>query len=182
MNRTRVLAAGAVGALLVAAATSFASPWWTLHDLQSAAARRDADAVAALVDFPALRASVKSQVQRSLDRNLGMAGSDNPLAKFGQALASTLVDPLVDAVVSPAGVAAMVEHGKITVAKPQAEPGAADAPPAPASTPAEPPRYAVHYRGLNGFAVTARDGGSFLFHRTGLWSWQLAGIELPAEG
>jgi hypothetical protein len=181
MNRTRVLAAGAIGALLVVAATSFASPWWTLRDLQSAAARRDAAEVAALVDFPALRASVKDQVQHSLDRNLGMAGSDNPLAKFGQALAATLVDPLVDAVVSPAGVAAMVEHGRITVAKPHAEP-ASDAPPAPAATPAEPPRYAVHYRGWNGFAVTARDGGSFLFHRTGLWSWQLAGIELPPEG
>lgn len=179
MNRTRVLAAGAAGALLVVAATSFASPWWTLHALKSAAARHDGDAVSALVDFPALRTSVKSQIQASLNHNIDKVGADNPLAKFGQALAATLVNPLVDAVVSPASVAAMIEHGKVTVAKPQGEPDAPDG--QPPAQPSEPPRYSVHYRGWDGFAVTAGDGGSFLFHRTGLWSWQLAGIELPPE-
>jgi len=181
MNRTRVLAAGAVGALLVVAATSFASPWWTLHALKSAAARHDGDAVSALVDFPALRTSVKSQIQASLNHNIDKAGADNPLAKFGQALAATLVNPLVDAVVSPASVAAMIQHGRVTIAKPHGEPDAADAPDGQPAQPSEPPRYSVHYRGWDGFAVTAGDGGSFLFHRTGLWSWQLAGIELPPE-
>ena len=40
------------------------------------------------------------------------------------------------------------------------------------------PRYALAYRGLNSFAVTARDGGSFIFRRDGLWTWKLAGIDL----
>ena len=58
MNRIRILAAATLVAI---AATSAASPWWTLHRLQAAVARHDADAVAAQVDFPALRASVKDQ-------------------------------------------------------------------------------------------------------------------------
>ena len=52
----RALTAGAAGALLVLAATSFASPWWTLHTLRDAAPRPDGAAVAAKVDVPARRA------------------------------------------------------------------------------------------------------------------------------
>ena len=174
MNRTRALAAGAVGALLVVLATSAASPWWTLHRLQSAVARRDAEAVSAQVDFPALRDSVKGQLLASMGRDVGKSNGDNPFAAFGSALAMAFVNPLIDTIVSPAGVSAMVEHGRIAVAKPERDPEAADAEPV-----RDKPRYALAYRGWNRFAVTAQDGGSFVFRRDGLWTWKLAGIEMP---
>jgi hypothetical protein len=176
MNRTRVLAAGAVGGLLVAAATSFASPWWSLHRLRDAVARHDADAVSAQVDFPALRASVKDQLQASISRDVDSADGGNPFAEIGRKFAMAVANPLVDAVVSPEGVAAMVEHGKVSIARPAT---ASDAP--GAEPPQEKPRYAVHYRGWDRFAVTAQDGGSFIFRRDGLWSWKLAGIDFPAR-
>jgi hypothetical protein len=176
MTRTRALATGAVGALLVVAATSAASPWWTLHRLQSAVARRDAGAVSAQVDFPALRDSVKSQVLASMGRDADKNNDGNPFAAFGSALAMAFVNPLIDAIVSPAGVSAMVEHGRIAVAQPQPQhaPEAADAEPVH-----DKPRYALAYRGWDRFAVTAQDGGSFVFRRDGLWTWKLAGIEMP---
>jgi hypothetical protein len=170
MKRTRALTAGAAGALLVVAATSFASPWWTLHRLRSAVARHDAEGVAAQVDFPALRDSVKSQLLGSIARD----ADNNAFAAIGRAFARAVADPLVDAIVSPAGVAAMVEHGKVAIGKPTHEPQTPAAEP-----PREKPRYALHYRGWSRFAVTAEDGGSFVFRRDGLWSWKLAGIELP---
>ena len=173
MNRTRILAAGAVGALLVVAATSFASPWWTLHRLRAAVDRHDAEGVSAQVDFPALRDSVKSQLLGSIARDAGNEGG-NPFAAIGKAFARVVADPVVDAIVSPAGVAAMVEHGKVSIGRPTREPHSADAEP-----PRDKPRYALHYRGWSHFAVTAEDGGSFVFRRDGLWSWKLAGIELP---
>ena len=176
MNRTRALAAGAVGALLVAAATSFASPWWSLHRLRDAVARHDADAVSAQVDFPALRASVKDQLQASIGRDVASADGGNPFAEIGRKFAMAVANPLIDAAVSPEGVAAMVEHGKISIAKPAP---ASDAP--GTEPPQEKPRYAVHYRGWDRFAVTARDGGSFIFRRAGLWSWKLAGVDFPAR-
>lgn len=181
MNRTRVLAAGAVGALLAVAATSFASPWWTLHSLRSAAARHDGGAVAGQVDFPALRDSVKAQMQASLKRDMGNADGGNPFAAVGTGLAMALVNPLVDAVVTPAGVAAMVEHGKVSIGKPRPEPEAAD-PAAEQDKPQDKPHFALRYRGWDRFAVTWDDGGSFVFRRAGLWSWKLAGIELPPRG
>ena len=173
----RALTAGAVGALLVLAATSFASPWWTLHTLRDAAARHDGAAVAEKVDFPALRASVKEQMQASLKRDMGNGDGGSPFAAAGTGLAMALVNPLVDAVVSPDAVAAMIQHGKVSVGKAHPEPEAAD--PAPQQ---DKPRHALHYRGWDRFAVTGDDGGSFVFRRDGLWSWKLAGIELPPRG
>jgi hypothetical protein len=170
MNRNRALIAGAVGALLVVAATSFASPWWTLNRLRAAVDRHDAEGVSAQVDFPALRDSVKSQLLGSIARDAGT----NAFAAIGQAFARAVADPLVDAIVSPAGVAAMVEHGKVSIGKPTQDAGTPAAEP-----PRDKPHYALHYRGWSHFAVTAEDGGSFVFRRDGLWSWKLAGIELP---
>jgi hypothetical protein len=176
MNRTRVLAAGAVGALLVVAATSFASPWWTLHRLRDAVARHDAKTVSAQVDFPALRDSVKSQLLGSISRDVNQADGNNPFAEIGRKLAMAVANPLIDAAVSPEGVAAMIEHGKIAIAKP------APASEAPGTEPPrEKPHYALHYRGWGRFAVTAQNGGSFIFRRAGLWSWKLAGVDFPAQ-
>jgi hypothetical protein len=182
MNRTRILTAGAVGTLLVVAATSFASPWWTLNRLRAAVERHDAEGVSAQVDFPALRDSVKSQLLGSIARDTGNEG--NPFAAIGKAFARVVADPLVDAIVSPAGVAAMVEHGKVSIGKPTRDAGtpAAEPPrdkPPQHKPPQHEPHYALHYRGWRHFAVTADDGGSFVFRRDGLWSWKLAGIELP---
>ena len=174
MTRIRTLA---TATLLAIAATSAASPWWTLHRLQAAVARHDADAVAAQVDFPALRASVKEQAYTAMGGKVRetASGTDggNPFAAFGRKMAMAVVDPLVDAAVSPQGVATMVEHGRIRIGQPAPAADPSDTAPA-----GDKPRYALAYRGWNSFAVTARDGGSFIFRRDGLWTWKLAGIDL----
>jgi hypothetical protein len=172
MNRIRILAAATLVAI---AATSAASPWWTLHRLQAAVARHDADAVAAQVDFPALRASVKEQALVAMGGTRDGSDGANPFAAFGRKMAMAVVDPLVDAAVSPQGVATMVEHGRIGIGQPSHGGTADTADTAPAR---DKPRYALAYRGLNSFAVTARDGGSFIFRRDGVWTWKLAGIDL----
>jgi hypothetical protein len=170
MNRIRILAAATLVAI---AATSAASPWWTLHRLQAAVARHDADAVAAQVDFPALRASMKDQAFAAMGGKAGGSDGGNPFAALGRKMAMAVVDPLVDAAVSPEGVATMVEHGRIGIGQPAPAANTADTAPA-----RDKPRYALAYRGWNSFAVTARDGGSFIFRRDGLWTWKLAGIDL----
>ncbi|HEX8448830.1 MAG TPA: DUF2939 domain-containing protein [Allosphingosinicella sp.] len=89
MRKGRILRAVAAAALLVllAAGWWFGSPWWTLWRIREAARAGDSEAVAAYVDFPALRASTRAQ----LGPRLG------PL---GRALAG----PAVDALVSPAAL------------------------------------------------------------------------------
>ena len=85
-GRTLPLAAAAF-LVFLAAGWWFGSPWWTLWRIREAARAGDSEAVAAYVDFPALRASTREQ----LGPRLG---------PFGSALAG----PAVDALVSPAAL------------------------------------------------------------------------------
>jgi CubicO group peptidase (beta-lactamase class C family) len=174
MKRTRLLAL-AGGLLVLFAASIVASPYWELRRIRAAVASHDADAVAAHVDFPALRASVKDQLAAVVGKDSARADA-NPLAAMGQAMALAFLDPMVDAIVSPAGVIAMMENGRVSVARNAGREDRRRADPGAAHT-----GYALSYRAWDRVALTSQkpDGGSFLFARHGLWDWKLAGIELP---
>jgi hypothetical protein len=174
MKRNRILAAGAVVLLVLLGASVYASPWWQLRQLRAAVERHDADAVSAHVDFPALRDSVKGQLMASVSRDLAGETSANPLAGLGKSMALAFLNPMVDALVSPAGVIAMMENGKVNLARRHT---AADAPP-PRDEHGQ-PAYALGYRGWDTFALTWQQSeGSLVFKRQGLWGWKLAAIEL----
>ena len=79
--------------LLAAGGWWFGSPWWTLWRMREAAEAGDAEALAAYIDFPALRASTREQ--------LG-------LGPLGGALAG----PAVDALVSPAALRLALGKGR----------------------------------------------------------------------
>ncbi|MDB5746511.1 MAG: hypothetical protein JWP72_1359 [Massilia sp.] len=184
MKKSHVLiAAVAVATSLVL--SSYASPYWTLHRMNTAIAEKDADRFSSYIDFPALRDSVKGQMMVMMNERLSRPEmADNPFAGIGQMMGAALINPIVDAAVSPAGVIAMFESGKA-----QPLPGAAgkqespapgdaraDAPDAP-----DAPNYAVDYESWSRVAISkpGGDAGRFILKRTGLWSWQLAALELP---
>ena len=93
-GRTLALAAAALLALL-AAGWWFGSPWWTLWRMREAAQAGDAEALAAYVDFPALRASTRAQLRPRL----------GPLG-------SALARPAVDALVGPAALRLALGSGR----------------------------------------------------------------------
>jgi hypothetical protein len=169
------LLTGAVAALVLLGATSYASPWWRLQQLREAVSERDAARVAGFVDFPALRENVKVQVMGRM--GAGAPGQDGGglLGNVGRALAGVVIDPLVDALVSPAGVTAMLEAGDVRIRrKPD------DGMPTPSSR-EEKVRYTLSYRSWDRVAIEREggDGGAFILHRHGLWTWKLGGIEMP---
>lgn len=171
------LLTGAVAALVLLGATSYASPWWRLQQLREAVAERDATRVAGFVDFPALRENVKVQVMARMGAGAQGQDSGGLLGNFGRALAGVAIDPLVDALVSPAGVTAMLEAGDVRV---RHKPG--DGMPPPSSS-GKKVRYTLSYRSWDRVAIEREsgDGGAFILHRHGLWTWKLGGIELPGE-
>jgi hypothetical protein len=145
-----------------------------LHRFRSAIQSHDADAVSEHVDFPSLRESIKGQLMAVMGNEAQKTGADaNPFAAMGQVLAVAFMNPVIDAMVSPAGVIAMIESGKAKLPE-QGRTGVSG----------ESDRkvdYAVSYRGWNRIALAGKngDGGSFIFRRDGLWGWKLSGIELP---
>lgn len=160
----------AVFAFVVAAAAwHFIAPWWTLREIRTAAAARDAAALAVHVDFPALRESLKSELAVAMMAEAA-AEPDGPAA-LGAALGVAMIDPIVDGLVSPAGLRLMFasENG----------PGAA-----PIAGFGDEADVAIDRDGLSTFRVARRDApqdGALVFRRHG-YAWKLAAIELPEGG
>ncbi|QKY09295.1 DUF2939 domain-containing protein [Janthinobacterium lividum] len=177
MKKITIAAAVAVTAI---AATVYASPYYTLHQIKTALAERNAEALAAHVDFPALRASVKTQLEASMARSIeATAGSGNPLAALGQSIANAMLGKMVDTMVSPAGVVALVNKSAVS---PQAEVNTN--PDAPADGARKKADYTAGYTGVNTFVVRAKDGnaqeGALVLLRHGVWGWKLSSIEIAS--
>jgi len=172
MKKTRILAAITAAAALLAL-SSYVSPYWTLHQMKTAIAERNADGLSKHIDFPALRSSFKVQMTAMMNKHMASAEmKDNPFASAAQMMGAALVDRVIDTAVSPAGVLAMMEAGK---AQPNARSGGST----DAAT--EHSDYAVNYRGWNTVAIftSQQDAGQFILKRNGLWSWQLSALEIP---
>lgn len=190
----------AVAMIVVMVGYGYASPYIALSRLKAAADARDAAALNAYVDYPALRISLKEQAGEMVQRRIGAEHSSNPLLLFGAAIGTALIGPLVDAYATPDGVAALLNgmppSGKPGETPPPADDSAQAPSPAPADGPAQAsadndktrPQSTAGYRSPNQFVVTWQQSAngerySAILQRHGLFSWKLAAVELnePAE-
>ena len=162
------LAAVAAALIVIASGTVwyYASPLWTLKGMKDAAQSHDADALNAYIDYPALRKSLKAELKA---RMTAEARKDNSgFGALGMAFGSAVMGPMIDGLVSPAGMRAalLAERQENT-------------PPA-ASVLHLPKQPVIVRRNLSEFLVASRgqpDSG-LVFERHGL-SWKLSGVELP---
>ncbi|MDR7098747.1 hypothetical protein J2X04_001094 [Lysobacter niabensis] len=86
-----------------------AGPFLTIHAIRSAIQEQNAAKLSQYVDFPALRTSLRQQVDDYVVRR---AGPDMQASLFGAValqLASGATDGIVDALATPAGLAAVME-------------------------------------------------------------------------
>ena len=158
-------------------------PYRTIDAIRDAAQARDAAAMARQVDFPALRSSLKAQLASHVLQRAGTPSSDNPLAVFGLGIANGLVGGLVDTMVTPVGLGAMMEGRKVwdraSGVPPPASDGARDA---ASSRPLQDAEY--RYESLSRFTATVHDDQGrpvvFVMTRHG-FDWKLTDIRLPLQ-
>ena len=188
MNRKAVgrLAIAVVALFLVA---YFASPLLTVRALIAAAEQGDEATLERLVDFPAFRQSLKDEMNARLiaEMRSDLGGRDSALRGLGMMLAPTLLSGAVDALVTPQAIAAMVRTAETPDAKDVAR-NRIDSTPEPTAARTEGKRdlrRRYSYRGFNSFAVTLtrrdrpEDRLDLLLERRGVFSWKLAGVDLP---
>lgn len=177
MKHRIALASAAVLALALGALL-YVSPHFTPRNMGKAVEARVAEAVAAYVDFPALRESVKAQVLARMVSKLDKAGGgDNPFANVGKLLAAGMVNPLTDALVSPTGVMLMLmlKNGKPGQPADIAAAGVS----VDTQTPAPRKDYVVDYQGwAQVFVHRKGDESGFVLRRDGLFTWKLTGIRM----
>jgi len=94
-------------ALCVAAAWLYFTPYMAVNKLQAAAERGDAEALNEMVDFPALRTSIRTEIQGATARGIQKDGG--VLAALGAAAAGFVVGPVVDAAVTPQGISMLMK-------------------------------------------------------------------------
>jgi hypothetical protein len=174
-----VIAAVVVGLFLVA---YFASPLLAVRGLIAAAKAGDEAALEQKVDFPALRQSMKDEMNARLvaEMRRDLGDRDNALGGLGMLLAPSLISSAVDALITPKAVAAMVTEAR----EPRAADAVGQAAPQPEST-GDRIKRNYGYRSLDTFAVTLTDSQrperklDLLLERRGVFFWKLAGVDLP---
>ncbi|MDQ3144274.1 MAG: DUF2939 domain-containing protein [Pseudomonadota bacterium] len=170
---------------IAAAGWFYASPWWTLRAMREAAGERDSAALSAYVDYEALRTDLKGDLRRSMMAEMSKQ-PDNPFASIGMAIATGLIDPLVEAAISPEGVEAMFagqgEGEKAdapATAGPSAPPTPQTAPSLAKAAPGDDP--VVERVSLDEFRVRgAEKDSALIFRRHGL-GWKLSAVDLPVR-
>lgn len=174
----------AVVLLVALAGYVAAGPYLTVRAIKAAVQEQDAAALAEQIDFPALRASLKAQLLDAMVREAGSEAQANPFGAFALTMASGVVNGVVEAMVTPVGLAGVMEGRKVwnNARDSFQRPSAADQA-MPAEAAPEPLRDARYrYESASRFTATVADESGrplvFVLQRDGL-RWKLADIRLP---
>lgn len=170
----------AVLVLLVAGYVA-AGPYLAINGIRQALAEQDTGKLERYVDFPALRVSLKAQMEDKLARRVGSGVQSNLFGAFALSLAGDVLGRGVDTMVTPLGIGALLQ-GRGMWKKSIGETVDGDTYGKP--VPADPLKQAVRrYESPSRFTATIKneDGDPvvFVFKRNGL-RWKLSDIRLPA--
>ncbi|RQZ27473.1 DUF2939 domain-containing protein [Burkholderia sp. Bp9090] len=195
--KKKALIAGVI-VIAIGGVTSYASPYITMHQMRSAMVDKNADAFSSHVDFPSLRESLRAQFAALMQVKMTNSADmkDNPFAGLGMMMAMGFANQLIDTMVTPSGVMTMMAQGSAKPVHPDVPPSSAGkseegqanangevTPHASNDSPQV--DYSVGYKDWSTVTATARKGTedqvTFVFKRDGLWSWKLAGINLPVD-
>lgn len=188
----------AIAALLVVAALFAyvaAGPYLALRAMDRALAKRDSAALSRHVDFPALRANLRAQVEDAIARRVPADAQGSVLGGLGIEIATAMAGGAAEGLATPAGLAALMQGrdawGRLraltgTDATPAARPkSAADADATAGGSAAHarsPLAGATHrFESHDRFVVTARDAQgrpvTLVLTRRGL-RWRLSDVRL----
>ncbi len=169
-----LLIGGIVGAFLLGGGL-YATPYFTLYQMYQSAKSNDFQGVASHVDFPALRESVKANMKTMFAQET--AKQDDPLMGIlGKFLGGIVLDPVVDAVVTPEGVAALLAGQRLQIGGDHKQPTFSEK--------ADAVDVKPHYESFNEFVVSIKPKGDdkppveLILSRQFL-DWKVSGIRLP---
>lgn len=101
------------GLFVIFAIYLYASPYIALYNIKNAAEQKDADKLSGYIDFPSVKQSIKDQVKAAMAEELAASDEQDGFEALGTMLAAAMIDPLVDGLVTPDGVALMLQGQKL---------------------------------------------------------------------
>jgi hypothetical protein len=181
-KRLAFRAAALIGAVSLGAWVYF-SPYLTVWQMRRHAEAGDSPALSQHVNFPALRESVKATLMATMSRSMKKDElRDSPFAAFGAMLAMSFIGPMVDMMVSPEGVAMMMQGERPKPTDGASRRAPADKPSAKSPSDVE---FVQGYEGYDRFSLAVREKNveqmALVFHREGLVTWKLASLRLHLD-
>lgn len=158
-----------------------AGPFLTADRIGEAVQAQDSAALAEEIDFPALRANLKAQIEDRLARRVGSDAQSSVLGALAVRIAGGVAGGAVDAMVTPAGIGALME-GRSFWERLGGERGSGGD-----GYGARPPSNPLHdaeyrFESTSRFTATVHDEAGrpvvFVLTRGGL-DWKLSDIRLP---
>jgi len=167
--------AGVVLALVVGYVA--AGPYLTVSAIKTGIVEKDSEKLSENIEFPTLRQNMKEQFNAAMMKNTATELKDNPFAALAAALATKMVDGIVDSFVTPSGLAALME-GK----KPSKGENNGNTPPPKKDDLFKNARFS--YDSMSKFSIwVPNDKGEearFVLKRDGL-SWKLVNLVIPMD-
>ena len=102
-----------VGLVVIFLIYLYASPYIALYNIKNAAEQKDADKLSGYIDFPSVKQSIKDQVKAAMVEELAASDEQDGFEALGTMLAAAMIDPLIDGLVTPDGVALMLQGQKL---------------------------------------------------------------------
>ena len=114
MSMKRLQIALGVVVALAAIAIMVAAPWMAAAQLTAALKSGDPGAISRMVDFPSVRSSLSTQLTAKITEEArnGPQARDNPFAGLVTMLAPTIVNQLVNVIVTPEGLAKLSQEAQ----------------------------------------------------------------------
>lgn len=159
----------------------YATPYIAMSGAEKAAKAGDASALAGYVDFPALKASFKTNITASIAAQ-NHVDPTNPMQALGVALANAFVDPLVEVMVTPQNLALLFQGKNPSLDKSSRNTGVASSSSSESDVVTK-----AGYESYDRFIVqiknekASKKSLTLVLNREGFATWKLAGIRMPAE-
>lgn len=168
-----ILSIVAMGLLLIGYV--IAGPHLTLNNIKEAIEQGDSEQLSENIDFPVLRTNMKDQLNATMVNGAEAELKDNPFGVMAMGFVSSIVDKMVDAFITPPGLATIMQGHRPKLGEPASLEDTGTA-----REPFKDARYA--YDGLSKFSMwVPDDSGSetrFILSRDFL-SWKLTNIVFP---
>jgi Protein of unknown function (DUF2939) len=182
----KTLISASLGIIGLFSSWFYFSPYLTVQGIQKAASEKDTQEISKHIDYPALRENIKAQIQTQLQKEMAkQVQSSNPFAAFGMAFAQSMVEPMVNTIVSPGAISAAMQgkspSAKKDFAKNDVEQAQNTPPP---QDPSSEPEISMGYESFNAFVVQVKSKKAdqqslgLVFKRNGL-DWKLSELRLP---
>lgn len=181
MSLKRVQIVLGVVAALATVAVMIAAPWMAAAQLTAALKSGDPVAISRMVDFPSVRANLSSQLTARINEEAANdpRARDNPFAGLVTLLAPTLVNQLVNVIVTPEGLAKLSREAQRAEAESDARHRARGKARERGEGMGKP---VLAYTGINTFTATYHSRGKgkmvWVLGRDKVFFWKLKKIEV----